>query len=242
MVDPAGARYTPFRPGAHVSLPRIAGHRDGDSTDCPGTAFYHRLPAVRPHVVALAGTPALLTCSGPAAAVLAGSTVTVSGVLQLLSGAPLAGAPVELQQLGPQGPPANTIASATTAADGSWSVSLASQTNMIVRALHSPYPASVADWTLVAFAPVLSIQLQSSSPLVVTGTISPAKRRVTVALYPAARTSGKPLSRRRVSVSQGQFSAQLPVPGPGSYTVIATSAADPSHAPGASPPLSVTVP
>ena len=58
VVDPASAYYTPFPPGAHVSLPRIAGHRDGDSTDCPGNAFYGRLPSIRPRVGSLAGTPA----------------------------------------------------------------------------------------------------------------------------------------------------------------------------------------
>jgi hypothetical protein len=241
VVDPSGAAYTPFRPGAHVSLPRVAGHRDGDSTDCPGNAFYHRLPAIRPQVVALAGTPAALTTIGPPTAVLAGSTVTVTGQLQLLSGQPLAGEPIELQQLGPQGPPATTIATTTTASDGTWSVPLSSQVNMIVRALHRPFPAAVADWVLLAFAPVLTLQLQSSSPLVVSGTISAAKRRITVALYPASRTAGRPLARRRVKVIQGQFSARLPVRGAGTYVVIARSRPDPSHAPGASAPLTVTI-
>jgi len=36
-VDPDGAIYTAFAPGAHVSLPRVAGHRDGDTTDVRGT-------------------------------------------------------------------------------------------------------------------------------------------------------------------------------------------------------------
>ena len=46
-VAPDAAFYTPFRPGAHVSLPRVAGHRDGDETSCPGNAFYARLPSIR---------------------------------------------------------------------------------------------------------------------------------------------------------------------------------------------------
>ena len=56
VVDPADAFYTPFRPGAHVLLPRVAGHRDGDLTDCPGNAFYDRLPAIRPRIAQLAGS------------------------------------------------------------------------------------------------------------------------------------------------------------------------------------------
>jgi N-acetylmuramoyl-L-alanine amidase len=242
VVDPAEAYYTPFRPGAHVGLPRIAGHRDGDSTDCPGDAFYHRLPAIRPHVAALAGTPAVASLIASPAVITAGSTVTVSGALELLTGGPLAGAPIELQQLGPQGPPASTIAALTTAADGTWSSSLSSETNLVLRAVHPAYPAAVTDWTLVGVAPALTLELQSASPLVVTGTISPATRRVTLALYPSTRATGKPLKRRRVGASQGQFSAELPTPGPGNYIVIARSDADASNAAAASAPLSVTVP
>ncbi|MDQ6811004.1 MAG: N-acetylmuramoyl-L-alanine amidase, partial [Actinomycetota bacterium] len=37
-VNPAGAVYSRFPANARVSLPRVAGHRDGDSTDCPGDA------------------------------------------------------------------------------------------------------------------------------------------------------------------------------------------------------------
>lgn len=242
VVDPTEAYYTPFRPGAHVRLPRIAGHRDGDLTDCPGNALYRRLHVIRPHVTALAGTPAVLTLTAPTYPLAPGSLVALSGQLQLLSGAPLAGSPIELQQLGPYGPPASTVATTATADDGTWSWSFsASETNVLVRALYASYPASVADWALIAIAPVLTLALQSTSPLVVTGTMTPAKHRVTVALYPATRTTGKPLARRRVAVNQGQFSAQLPVPAPGDYVVIARSTADPSHAAGVSAPLSVTV-
>ncbi len=35
-VDPAGAAYSRYPAGSEVSLPRVAGHRDADSTDCPG--------------------------------------------------------------------------------------------------------------------------------------------------------------------------------------------------------------
>ena len=34
-------------PTRRVSLPRIAGHRDGDSTECPGDVLYGELPAIR---------------------------------------------------------------------------------------------------------------------------------------------------------------------------------------------------
>ena len=42
-VNPAGARYSRFPANAPVALPRVAGHRDADSTECPGNALYGEL-------------------------------------------------------------------------------------------------------------------------------------------------------------------------------------------------------
>ena len=60
-VNPAGARYSRFPANAHVALPRLAGHRDADSTECPGNALYGELPAIRNAVHKLAPRPSLLT-------------------------------------------------------------------------------------------------------------------------------------------------------------------------------------
>jgi hypothetical protein len=60
-VNAAGAIYSRFPAGARVSLPHIAGHRDGDSTDCPGDALYARLPALRAAVRSRAPDPARAT-------------------------------------------------------------------------------------------------------------------------------------------------------------------------------------
>jgi hypothetical protein len=241
-VEKSGAVYTPFRAGAHISLPRVAGHRDGDSTSCPGDALYHRLPAIRPRIIALAGTPAELTITPLPAPVPPGSQVTVSGQLSLLTGAPLAGAPIELQQPAARGAPAVTFATTTTASDGSWSAAVvASEQDTAVRALHRPYPAAVADWSLIQVAPTITLQLESPSPLVVGGTISPPMRRVTIYLYSGSSPSGQPLARKRVRVIQGAFNAQLSVPGPGTYVVLARSRGTPNNAAGTSAPLTVTV-
>lgn len=241
VVDPPDAFYTRFRPGAHVSLPRVAGHRDGDLTSCPGNALYARLPSLRPGITELAGTPAQLKI-GPASPLMtAGSSATLSGVLALLSGQPLGGAPVELQELGPSGPPASTFTTATTAGDGSWSQAVSFAENTVVRALHRPAPASVSDWIEVLVAPALTVTVQSSAPLVISGTVSPAKPHVTVDLYPAGVTSGRPITKKRVSATDGTFTAQLASPAPGTYNVVARTAADAKNAAGASAPVAVTI-
>ena len=47
-VNLAGAFYSRYPANARVSLPRVAGHRDGDSTDCPGNVLYGELPRSAP--------------------------------------------------------------------------------------------------------------------------------------------------------------------------------------------------
>ena len=82
-VDPAGAAYSRYPAGSEVSLPRIAGHRDADSTDCPGDALYAELPAIRARAHALAGTPVQATITTWEGGLL--------GTLTLLDGTPLRG-------------------------------------------------------------------------------------------------------------------------------------------------------
>ena len=135
-VNPAGAVYSRFPAGARVWLPHIAGHRDGDSTDCPGDAFYARLPALRSGVDALARDPAratlALSLSSPLAQPqgqppAAPSAFALDGRLTLLDGVPIAGAPVELQarSASARGEVVRerTLAEVSTDAAGAWSLS-----------------------------------------------------------------------------------------------------------------------
>jgi hypothetical protein len=119
-VNPAGAVYSRFPANSLVPLPRIAGHRDADSTECPGDALYHQLPGVRNAVARLAPQPvratlALVATQAPAngeatpvapppatpegtSTPTTTSTQALSGSLTLLDGTPLTGASVLIQQ------------------------------------------------------------------------------------------------------------------------------------------------
>jgi N-acetylmuramoyl-L-alanine amidase len=149
-VDPAGASFSRFPAGALVSLPRIAGHRDGDSTDCPGNALYGELPGIRRRARRLAGRPARATLAllaPPAAGAqpgepAAGGSTTgpsqpgapppfapalgLAGGLALLDGTPVPGAAIQIQQrsVARRGERVaeQTIAAAVTDADGQWSL------------------------------------------------------------------------------------------------------------------------
>jgi hypothetical protein len=95
-VNPAGASYSKYPANARVSLLRVSGHRDADSTDCPGDALYGQLPAIRASVLRLAGDPVKATLALVAAAApLQPPQLAVT--LATLGGAPLAGASVQLQ-------------------------------------------------------------------------------------------------------------------------------------------------
>jgi hypothetical protein len=74
-----------YRHGARVLLNRIAGHRDGNATDCPGNALYAQLPDLRQRVARYAAaqpttageTAPTLAASAPR--IKAGRPVTLSG-------------------------------------------------------------------------------------------------------------------------------------------------------------------
>src|SRR3954452_23994256 len=60
-VTRAGAPYSRYRAGTHVRLNRVSGHRDADSTSCPGAGMYRQLPRLRQAIRRLAGTVSSLS-------------------------------------------------------------------------------------------------------------------------------------------------------------------------------------
>jgi hypothetical protein len=144
-VNPAGASYSRFPANASVRLPRIAGHRDGDATDCPGNVLYGELPAIRTGVQRLAPNPTRATLALTAPSVVPGTQTTpetvggagtgssatgqlqaLSGVLELLDGTPVTGAPVLIQvrTVSRRGEVVSerTLAETTTDSAGTWAV------------------------------------------------------------------------------------------------------------------------
>ena len=238
-VNPADAFYTPFAPGAHVSLPRIAGHRDGDSTDCPGNTFYARLPAIRVRATALATGPAKVTLKAPPAAVLAGATVGLSGRLATRSGQPITGAPIEVQQIASGRE--TTLQTLTTETDGAWGTEIALSYNTTLRALHRPQPATVSDLLVVSVAPRVSLTVESGAPLRVAGEVTPQKRSVTIDAYRLQGAHRRLVASKQVIAQGGRFATTSTIRRPGRYLLIARTRADARNAAGASPAAQVTV-
>jgi len=151
-VNPAGAVYSRFPANARVSLPRVAGHRDADSTDCPGDALYGELSGMRSRIHVLAGRVARASIAlgappappvgqspsegqnqpggeaAPSGQSAPGSEAqqTLTGSLVFLDGTPIAGAPIFLQARSVsrkgEGVHERTIAEVMTNAEGKWSL------------------------------------------------------------------------------------------------------------------------
>ena len=163
-VDPAGAVYSRFPAGAAVVLPHIAGHRDGDSTDCPGDALYAQLPAVRRRARLLAGRPLLATLTATASALTAPGPATLSGTLTALDGTPVPDAAVALQSRAlagaAGGPLETTVAELITDAGGRFAAALPVSFNASLRALFAGatgLPATVSVPLDLSVAPALTL-------------------------------------------------------------------------------------
>jgi N-acetylmuramoyl-L-alanine amidase len=180
-VNPAGAIYSRFPANARVSLPRIAGHRDGDSTNCPGDALYGELPALRTRALNLAGRSAqatLLIQTGDQSL----ETATLMGAMTFLDQTPIVGAPIEIQMRRVthkgQTVQERTIAQTTTGADGRWSlpVSISAQgPSVSLRALclgANGIPAAVSDPLQMPGMPVFT-PMPSQAPAPSPSTTAP---------------------------------------------------------------------
>ncbi len=242
QVEPSGAFYTPYAPGQRVLLPRIAGHRDGDLTSCPGSDLYGRLPAVRSQVSSLAGNPAQLSLLASGSTVPLSTPVTLNGKLTSMDGAPIAGAPLQVQTIAGIGV-TTTVAAVTTAEDGSWSTTISLSRSAVVRAVHVDVPAVVSNLVVIGVVPALTLDLASTSPVRVSGTIAPSKRSVTISVYKLSGPHRRLVLTRKTAVRQGRFTARLSLGrrARGSYLILARTSADAISAAGASAPVSLTV-
>jgi hypothetical protein len=241
-VNPSDAFYTPFAPGQRVLLPRIAGHRDGDLTSCPGIDLYHRLPAVRTTVHGQAGPLFGLKLAAEQTVVAPGTAVAISGVFAQQAGAPVAGAPLQLQNVSGDGV-LTTLATVTSGADGAFAATLPFSQSAVLRTLHATSPAAVSNLVVIGVTPVLMLALASTAPLRVTGTVHPAKP-VTVTVYKLVRGRRKLVSSRRLKAAGGTFSARVSLGRKprGQYVIVARATADAVSLAGASAPLTVTAP
>ena len=170
QVDPAGAAFSKYPAGSEVSLPRIAGHRDADTTDCPGNVLYHELSAIRVRALALSGRPvqaAIALQSAPVPALPGAPPVGATqlfGTLTLLDGTPLGGQTVLVQarSVSRRGQTVleRPLAQVQTGPEGQWTLQAGPPAahGLWLRAFYGgsgPYGAAVSEAILAPFAPAV---------------------------------------------------------------------------------------
>jgi hypothetical protein len=245
-VTSAGGPFTPFRAGSSVTVNRISGHRDVDSTACPGSALYAQLPDLRRLVTALEGPVSRLTLSSPTPTVRFPQPLVVTGTLAEPPGLTLpAGATVEIQDRLPAGGRSLTT---LPLANGGFAGSLAIAHNDVVRAVFEGgggLPRVVSIPIYVTVIPVLTLQASApavphGSPVTLTGTVAPAKGRVTIAEQVLRRGAFRQLRQFKVAAVAGRFTRAVTLGKAGSYRFVARSPADRLTGLGQSAPVAVT--
>ena len=196
-VTSAGGSTNRYPSGSTATLNRISGHRDGNSTECPGAALYDQLPGLRRMVgssepLPPPGTPPpadqpastrLTVVVSPAVVKVPGSSV-VSGRLLTAEGQPVADQPVAIESLSRGA--WRLAAGATTDASGSFSPAMAPAANQVLRARFAGVPAyrrSTSPRTRLDVRPDMTLKaLPSRGSVRLRGGIAPHKRFVSVAL------------------------------------------------------------
>jgi N-acetylmuramoyl-L-alanine amidase len=228
-----GGSLNRFRAGAQVVFNRIAGHRDGDATDCPGNALYAQLPEIRrltaadmaglAPVARLSGSPGRTKVQFPQGTMVAGRlTVPDAGA---------GGRPIYLQRRA--GSAWVTVGHTTTSDDGSWQLRLAAGWTRTYRAYwagDATHRATATGSFTVAIVPKVTAQVAAGRVVagghaVVSGTVAPAKRIVIVV---ARKTKGVYRQADRVSakVSHGRWSAVFTLHAAALYRFTVASRAD----------------
>lgn len=234
--------------GAPVRFERIAGHRDADSTDCPGGALYALLPQVRRAVAALMPAPRDLLTLAPVGAPIEQAPWTLTGRLALASGRRPAGAPVRVEQQGADGV-WRQVAAVRSGADGIWSASPTLLVNGPLRAIATlpdgrelssqVVPAQVR--TAIALRLARRV-VRTGGEVTLTGMTSPPKERVR--LLVERRLASNRFRRVRawtVTTVTGSFARAPRLSAPGVYRLRATTVADGRNAAGRSRTVAVRV-
>jgi hypothetical protein len=231
--------------GAHVRFARIAAHRDGDETECPGLGLLTQFPELRAQTRRLLPAPReLLTISPAIAPQDAGGPVFLTGRLARAGGTRPAAETIALQRR--EAGAWVDVAAARTGADGIWNAALSLTENAQLRAVHtasgiaSPAIATAVRAGIRVRADRAAVRLGGEVEL--TGTTSPPKARVRVVVE---RRVGERRFRRvraqLVTTVTGGFARTLRLPAAGVYRIRATTAADAANAAGISRSLAVRV-
>ncbi len=230
---------------------RISGHRDANSTACPGDALYGQLPRIRSLAASgpgPAGPAGSLALASAKPRFIAGEAIAISGTLVRADGSTPAGARVEIQVQ--RGDGYRTLRRVRTGSDGSWSVKLRRASSARLRARHRDDTQGRHIFSRskkIVVAPAVTAnanrkRVRVGQRVVLSGRIKPAKRRVTAVVERRGRDGRfSRVAIRRARARRGRFRLSVRLTNSGLYRITIRTASDPRNGTGKAPPVAVRV-
>jgi N-acetylmuramoyl-L-alanine amidase len=226
-VSSRGGASNRYPSGTPVTLQRIPGHRDGDSTSCPGDVLYGQLADLRARATRYAGPLAGLTVHASSTRIRT-RPVQLSGRLAFPDGSSPAGAPLDIEFAVP-GAAFARIAGTVCAPDGTWTASVPLTVSGLIRAAfrgdgaRQPLASSPV---AIHVLPTLRLGLSShrvrhGRAIAISGTISPkpVSGRVEIRLERLVGRRWVRVQRKRIVVRQGRYLTRAKLRRKGLYRV-----------------------
>ncbi|MGZ8634192.1 MAG: N-acetylmuramoyl-L-alanine amidase [Solirubrobacteraceae bacterium] len=232
-VISGGGPSNRYPSGTPVTLERICGHRDGDSTSCPGDVLYGQIADLRARSARYAGPLAGVTVRAASKRVRS-KPVALSGELRFPDGGSPAGAPLAIEFAGPPGRAGQAwqqVAGASCGADGLWQASAALPRSGQVRAV---FPGDASRGSLVSAPVSITVlpslvlalarrRVRAGTTVLASGTLTPPPPggRVELRLEREVGRRWVRVSRKRINVRGGRFQTRLRTGRAGLYRVTA---------------------
>ncbi len=245
----AGGPSNRYAAGTSVRVNRVAGHRDVDSTECPGGVLYSQLPDLRRLVGQIdpSGVGTVVSARLSRKKVRYGRSVTVSGALLDTAGSPLPASAITVQSL-VKGAWRNAT-TVSTDSDGAFGATVRPHGNRLLRARflgdadHRPSrspPRTLLVKPLVAVTnPPTRGRRGAKVP--VRGTVKPRKRRVYLVLQLRRHGRDRKLGVKAARTRKGAFRTSFTPSGTGLFRFYVVAKADPRTARGSSRPYLVRI-
>jgi hypothetical protein len=213
VVSSRGGPSNRYATGTPVTLDRICGHRDGDSTSCPGDSLYAQLPDLRARAGRYAGPLAGITVHA-ANTRIRSRPVELSGSLRFPDGSSPAGAPLDIEFAVP-GAAFSRVAGTVCGPDGSWTASVPLTVSGLIRAAFTgdaTRQALASSPIAIRVLPTLRLGLSSrrlrhGRSVAVSGTLfpRPSTGRVEVRLERLVGRRWVRVQRKRINVRGGRY-------------------------------------
>jgi hypothetical protein len=238
---------------------RIAGHRNANSTTCPGQALYDQLPQLREMTANGSGAvPAPDNPVDPRRATRVRATLKssavrypkpaeLSGTVTAADGTPIAGAEVAIEVL--KGSTWAHLTSVTSDDTGAWSATVRAHRNRTLRAMFDGddnYRPSASARMSVAVGPSFEVSLDRTRAargerIRLTGTLQPRKRKLQVWVSRKVGSTWATVPGLRMSAFRGAFDHRFSFTRPGRYRLAVVFPGDTMHARSRSPFVFLTV-